>query len=43
MMAERSLLKFPQSDGHTEKLEIKKEGLGGVPWRIRKTGECLII
>jgi hypothetical protein len=35
-------VKFPQSDGHTEKLEMKKEGLGGVPWKTRKTGERLI-
>lgn len=31
-----SPLKFPQRDGHTEKLEIKKEGLGGVQWKIRE-------
>jgi hypothetical protein len=30
------LVKFPQSDGHTEELEIKEEGLGGVLWGTRK-------
>ena len=29
-------MKFPQSDGHTEKLEIKEEGLGGVQWKTRE-------
>ncbi|GEM_PF-3100664 len=29
-------MKFPQSDGHTEKLEIKEERLGGVQWKTRK-------
>jgi len=28
-------MKFPQIDGHTEKLEIKQEGLG-VDWKIRE-------
>ena len=29
-------VKFPQSDGHTEKIEIKKEGLGGVQWKTKE-------
>ena len=35
-------LKFPQSDGHTEKLEIKEERLGGVQWKTRKREGPLI-
>jgi len=34
-------LKFPRNDGHTEKLEIKKEGLGGVQWKTRESEEVL--
>lgn len=34
-------VKFPQSDGHTEKLEIRKEGLGGVQWKIKENDEHL--
>ena len=34
-------MQFHQSDGHTEKLEIKKEGLGGVQWKIRESEERL--
>ena len=30
-------MKFPQSDGHTEKLEIKKERLGGVQWKTKES------
>jgi len=36
-----STLEFPQNDGHTEKLEIKKEGLGGVQWGKREDGGVL--
>ena len=38
---EHYLVTFPQSDGHTEELEIKEEGLGGVRWKIRESGEVL--
>jgi transposase len=34
-------LKLPRNDGHTEKLEIKRERLGGVQWRIRESEEVL--
>jgi len=34
-------MKFPQSDGHTEKLEIKEEELGGVQWKTRENEEVL--
>ena len=34
-------MQFPQSDGHAEKLEIKKEGLGGVQWGTRKNEGAL--
>lgn len=30
-------MKFPQNDGHAEKLEIKREGLGGVQWKTRES------
>jgi hypothetical protein len=32
---------FPQKDGHTEKIEIKKEELGGVKWETRENEEAL--
>jgi hypothetical protein len=40
-LGEKVIVKFPQSDGHTEKLAIKKEGLGGVQWEKRENEEVL--
>jgi len=29
-------MRFSQSDGHTEELEIKKKELGGVRWKTKE-------
>ncbi len=35
------IVKLPRNDGHTEKLEIREEGLGGVECETRESEEVL--